>query len=90
MAIVDEENRKLTGEPKRFPNGFRWEMDETGNHRLVAPDGTSSGWTSYASPAIHADHIIFTAYYSVTLAEKMDKPDGLPFAEELYELRVVA
>jgi hypothetical protein len=73
--------RALTGLPKLFANGYRWEMDESGWHRIVDDQGRGGDWSDYTHYAVSPDgnYLVFTQYYS----------GGVP-VEALIEMKVIA
>lgn len=77
---VSSEARSLTGEPIQFANGYSWEMDEVGNHRIVDDQGRGGDWACYNSIAASPDasHIVVSRYF-----------EGLIPTEHLLEIRMV-
>lgn len=59
-------DRALTeGFPKLFDNGYRWEVDERGDHRIVDEQGRGGDWTGYQYPAKSPDgrHMVCTQFF---------------------------
>ena len=71
--------RPLTGQPKVFENGMSWEMDESGNHRIVDADGIGGEWATYESIASSpsGQHIAVSQYFAGGLPAEMILEIGL-------------
>jgi len=65
----------------KFANGYTWEVDEHGWHRIVDDKGLGGPWSSYDSIAYSADgnYICLTQYYLGCLP-----------VEALLEIKVIA
>jgi hypothetical protein len=82
------ESRRLIGNPVRFTNGYTWEMDQEGNHRIVTADGKGGDWISYRFIAISpcGQYIAMSHYYACDLpAERLLKIEAIDYVPE--ELR---
>jgi hypothetical protein len=60
------ESRPLTdGSPVYYADGYRWEMDQHGCHRVVDHAGAGGPWIPYEQPSFSQDQtrVAFSQYY---------------------------
>ena len=77
MSMLDTDSPSLAyvgarpladGYPRPLPEGYSYEVDERGDHRLVRSDGAPGPWAGYAQPALSAagTRAVFSQFWEGT------------------------
>jgi hypothetical protein len=85
---IQHEPTKPVSRVKKFKNGYSWEMDGKGLHRIVSSSGDVGDWALYSGVAVSSDgEFICVSQYYGYLPEQVKPEYPLDIlSETLYKI----